>query len=48
MADGKFIRSSRGGAAKAFSGEVDTGSREENALNRKVEPVPIQSEQKWL
>jgi glutathione peroxidase len=33
---------------KAFSSEVDTGSREENASKQKKSPVPIQSERKRL
>jgi hypothetical protein len=36
------------GHSRAFSGEVDTGWREENASKQEIEPVPIQSERKRL
>jgi hypothetical protein len=34
--------------SRAFSGEVDPGSRQENASKQKLEPAPIQSERKGL
>jgi hypothetical protein len=34
--------------AKAFSSEVDTGSREENASNKEVEPNPRPLAQRLL
>jgi hypothetical protein len=33
---------------RAFSSEVDTGSRQENASIKNLEPVPIPSERKGL